>query len=74
MQALVDLNNPADPYRVAQHRAAELAALTSPAFRQAITARDIKLVTYRQIIERLGLAGMVPPSAPGYSMADDEGE
>jgi predicted glycoside hydrolase/deacetylase ChbG (UPF0249 family) len=73
MSALVDLNNPTDPFRVAQHRQAELEALTSPAFRQAISALGIELVTYRQIIERRGLATMVrPQGAPGYSMGDGE--
>ncbi len=73
MSALVDVNNPTDPFRVAQHRQAELEALTSPAFRQAISARGIELVTYRQIIERRRLATMVrPQGAPGYSMDDGE--
>ncbi len=73
MSALVDLNNPADPYRVARHRQAELEALTSPAFRRAVAARGIRLVTYRDIIVRHGLASMVrPEGAPGYSMGDDE--
>ena len=72
MSALVDLNNPRDPFRVAQHRQSELAALTSPAFRQAITARQVRLVTYRQIIDRLGLAAMRPPARAGYSAIDDE--
>lgn len=73
MSALVDLNNPRDPFRVGIHRQAELDALTSPAFRQAITTRQIKLVTYRQIIDRLGLASMTRPrGAAGYSMDDRE--
>ncbi len=73
MSALVDLNNPADPFRVARHRQAELEALASPAFRRALAERGIRLVNYRQIIARQGLAAMVrPPGAPGYSMADEE--
>ncbi len=73
MSALVDLNNPADPYRVARHRQAELDALTSPAFRAAIAERGIRLVNYREIIARQGLAAMArPPGAPGYSMGDPE--
>ena len=73
MTALVDVNNPSDPYRVAQHRQAELDALTSPAFRRAIADRGIKLTTYREIIEQRGLAAMArPQGAPGYSMDDGE--
>jgi predicted glycoside hydrolase/deacetylase ChbG (UPF0249 family) len=73
MKALVDVNNPQDPYRVAQHRQAELEALSSPAFRRAISDRGIKLTTYREIIEQRGLAAMVrPEGAPGYSMDDGE--
>lgn len=75
MSALVDVNNPRDPFRVAQHRQAELDALTSPAFRRAISDRGIRLVTYREIIERHGLAAMArPQGAPGYSMDDEEQE
>ncbi len=73
MSALVDVNNPQDPYRVAKHRQAELDALTSPAFRQAISARGIELVTYREIIEQQGLAAMARPrGAPGYSLDDGQ--
>ena len=71
MTALVDLNNPNDPYRVAVHRQAELEALTSPAFRRAIEARGIRLVTYREIIDRAGLDSMAPPAQAGYSTIDD---
>jgi len=73
MTALVDVNNPADPFRVAQHRQAELDALTSPAFRRAIADRGIRLTTYREITEQQGLAAMVrPQGAPGYSMDDEQ--
>ncbi len=71
MSALVDLNNPRDPFRVARHRQAELEALTSPAFRQAVAAGAVELVTYRDLVERLGLTAMRRPAgAPGYSMDD----
>ena len=72
MSALVDLNNPNDPYRVAVHRQAELEALTSPAFRQAIADRGVRLVTYREIIDRVGLEAMAPPAQVGYSPTGDE--
>jgi hypothetical protein len=68
MTALVDTNYPQDPFRVGRHRRAELDALTSPAFRAAVAAVGFELVTYRQVIERKGLAGMVAPAqASGYS-------
>lgn len=66
MRALVDANYAPDPYRVAQHRQAELDALTSPAFRAAIARRGIRLVTYRDLIAREGLAGMRWPGAAEY--------
>lgn len=73
LTALIDLNNPSDPYRVARHRHAELEALTSPAFARAITERGIEMVTYRDVIDRLGLDSMTrPEGAPGYSMEVDE--
>ena len=61
MAALVDLNYAADPYRVAIHRQAELDAVTSPAFRAALAASGIELVTYRDLVQRRGLEGMKAP-------------
>ncbi len=73
MSALIDLNNPADPFRVARHRAAELEAITSPAFRRAVAERGIRLVTYRDVVREQGLESMVrPEGAPGYSAGDAE--
>lgn len=72
MEALVDLNNPLDPFRVAEHRQAELSALTSPAFLRAVSERGIELVTYRDIVERYGLVAMVRPRTAGYSMDEPE--
>jgi len=69
MGALVDLNNPADPFRVARHRQAELDALTSPAFRQAVAGAGLELVTFRDVIARRGLAGMRRPEQDaGYAV------
>jgi hypothetical protein len=68
MNALVDANNPADPYRVARHRQAELDALTSPAFLRAAGRRDIRFVTYADLVERYGLDAMAAPDEFGYSM------
>jgi predicted glycoside hydrolase/deacetylase ChbG (UPF0249 family) len=68
MTALVDTNYPQDPFRVGRHRQAELDALTSPAFRAAVTAAGFELITYHQVIERKGLKAMTPPEqASGYS-------
>jgi len=61
MSAMVDMNNEADPYRVAIHRQAELDAITSPAFRAAIEEAGIKLVTYKDIVSEMGLESMNPP-------------
>lgn len=73
LSALIDRNNPSDPYRVAKHRNAELEALTSAAFARAIAERGIQLVNYRDVIDRFGLESMVrPEGAPGYSMDVDE--
>jgi predicted glycoside hydrolase/deacetylase ChbG (UPF0249 family) len=72
MGAMVDLNYPTDPYRVAKHRQAELDALTSPAFRQAVTDRGIGFVTYRDMVDRYGLESMKRPRVAGYSMEEQE--
>ena len=68
MRALVDVNNPRDPYRAAQHRQAELQALTSAAFLRAVEERGIGFVTYRDLVERRGLEAMRRPEDTGYSM------
>ena len=67
MNALVDANNPLDPYRVALHRAEELDAITSQAFLHAAEARRIRFVTYEDVVERRGLDDMRAPEAAGYS-------
>ena len=74
MRSLIDANNPRDPFRVAQHRQAELDALTSPAFRDAVEARGIRLITYRDLIARHGLAGMKWPGDAGYDQTGAEDE
>lgn len=68
MAALIDVNNPQDSDRVGVHRGAELDALLSDDFRQAIAKGDIQLVNYRDIVERFGLAAMQRPTGQGYSM------
>ena len=69
MAALIDVNNPTDPDRVGIHRGAELEALLSPEFRQAIADRKIRLVNYRDIIEEYGLDAMQRPTGADYSMS-----
>ena len=71
MNALVDANNPLDPFRVALHRAEELDAITSPAFIRAAEARGIRFVTYEDVVERHGLNDMRAPEATGYSTGAD---
>ena len=69
MTALVDSNWPADPFRVARHRQAELDAVSSPAFRAAVAAAGLELITYRQLIERRGLDSMKRPAQEsGYTV------
>jgi len=75
MSAMVDTNNESDPYRVAIHRQAELDAITSPAFRQAIEDAGIELITYRDIVSEMGLEQMSPPDdLTSYDSTFDEGE
>jgi predicted glycoside hydrolase/deacetylase ChbG (UPF0249 family) len=68
MNALVDANNPADPYRVAKHRQAELDAVTSPAFFRELAGRGVHFVTYRDMVARYGRAAMKAPENFEYSM------
>jgi hypothetical protein len=47
---------------MSRNRQAELDALTSPRFLQAVKARNIRLVTYRQLIDMHGLQAMRRPA------------
>jgi len=67
MNALIDANNPADPYRVARHRQAELDAITSPAFLPMAEQPGIRFVTYADLVERYGLDAMSVPDDFSYS-------
>ena len=62
MSAMVDMNNAGDPYRVAEHRQAELDAVTSPAFLEAVEDAGIELVTYKDVVAEDGLESMAPPT------------
>lgn len=60
MSALIDLNSfgLAD---MSKNREAELRALLSPEFREAVQKHNIKLITYRDLIAATGLAKMQRP-------------
>jgi predicted glycoside hydrolase/deacetylase ChbG (UPF0249 family) len=73
MSAMVDMNNETDPYRVAIHRQAELDAITSSAFREAIEAAGIELLTYKNVVSEMGLESMAPPTdLNSYSSSFEE--
>jgi predicted glycoside hydrolase/deacetylase ChbG (UPF0249 family) len=61
--ALLDMNTSNPLADMSKNRQGELNALTSPRFREALEARNIKLVNYRQVIEMLGLEAMTRPGA-----------
>jgi predicted glycoside hydrolase/deacetylase ChbG (UPF0249 family) len=70
MAAMVDMNYAADPFRVSRHRQAEIDAITSPAFRGAVAARGIRLVTYHDIMSERGRDAMVRPAdISGYEIS-----
>ncbi len=60
MNALVDLN-PFGPRNMSQHRHAELEALLSPEFRAALASKHARLITYRQLVETVGVGAMKRP-------------
>lgn len=60
--ALVDMNTDGPLPEMSKNRQGELDALTSPRFRDALTARNVRLVTYRQLIEMQGLKDMKRPA------------
>ena len=65
MEVIFDMNAPsqnAPDQGVAAHRQAELDMVTSPELVQLVKSGKIRLVTYRQLIERAGgIAGMRAP-------------
>jgi len=46
---------------MSKNRQGELDALTSPRFREALAARNVRLITYRELIGMLGLKAMTQP-------------
>jgi predicted glycoside hydrolase/deacetylase ChbG (UPF0249 family) len=59
--ALVDMNTSFPLPDMSKHRQGELSALTSPRFSDALKTRNIRLVTYRQLIDMQGLQAMRRP-------------
>jgi hypothetical protein len=54
--------NTANPLpEMSKNRQGELDALTSPRFGEAVKARNVRLITYRQLIEMQGLKSMRRP-------------
>jgi predicted glycoside hydrolase/deacetylase ChbG (UPF0249 family) len=60
--ALVDMNTSFPLPDMSKHRQGELNALTSPRFTDALKARNIRLITYRQLIDMQGLHAMRRPA------------
>jgi predicted glycoside hydrolase/deacetylase ChbG (UPF0249 family) len=59
--ALLDMNSDGGLAEMSKNRQGELNALTSSRFRDALAARGVKLVTYRQLIDMLGMKAMRRP-------------
>jgi chitin disaccharide deacetylase len=59
--ALVDMNTSFPLPDMSKHRQGELNALTSQRFSDALKARNVRLVTYRQLIDMEGLQKMRRP-------------
>ncbi|MBC7790883.1 MAG: ChbG/HpnK family deacetylase [Anaerolineae bacterium] len=61
LAALVDMNTSFPLPDMSKNRQAELDALTSKRFRDALKARNVQLLTYRQLIAMQGLKSMRRP-------------
>jgi len=59
--ALLDMNTSNPLPEMSKNRQGELDALTSQRFRDAVKARNIRLMTYRQLIDMQGLTAMRRP-------------
>src|SRR5438128_12558842 len=59
--ALLDMNTSGPLPEMSKNRQGELNALTSPRFSEALKARNVRLITYRQLIEMQGLKSMRRP-------------
>lgn len=75
MAALVDMNYAADPFGVSRDQQAEIDTITSPAFRRALAARGIRLITYHDVMTERGRDATVRPAEiSGYevSLVDED--
>ncbi len=59
--ALIDMNTDGPLPEMSKNRQGELDALTSRGFSEALKARNVQLITYRQLIEMQGLQSMRRP-------------
>jgi len=59
--ALLDMNTDGGLPEMSKNRQGELNALTSQRFSDALKARNVKLITYRQLIDMQGLKSMRRP-------------
>ena len=59
--ALLDMNTDGGLPEMSKNRQGELDALTSRRFGEAVKARNVRLITYRQLIEMQGLKSMRRP-------------
>ena len=59
--ALLDMNTDGGLPEMSKNRQGELNALTSRQFSEALRARNVRLITYRQLIEMQGLKSMRRP-------------
>jgi len=59
--ALLDMNADGPLPEMSKNRQGELDALTSPRFSAAVKARNVRLLTYRQLIDMHGLTAMRRP-------------
>jgi predicted glycoside hydrolase/deacetylase ChbG (UPF0249 family) len=61
LSALLDMNTDGALADMSKNRQGELDALTSPRFREALKSHDVRLITFRQLIEMQGLQSMHRP-------------
>jgi hypothetical protein len=59
--ALLDMNTEGGLPEMSKNRQGELVAVTSRRFGEALKARNVRLITYRQVIEMQGLQNMQRP-------------
>jgi predicted glycoside hydrolase/deacetylase ChbG (UPF0249 family) len=59
--ALMDMNTSGPLAEMSKNRQGELDALTSPRFSEALKTRNVRLITYRQLIAMQGLNSMKRP-------------